>query len=90
MFKLKKNIKYICIILSIIVLILIILYINNVFKSEPFENTINTISYFEENSEKHKNPYIKNETNSDLNDVLWQKIDSEFMKQNWPNTFDFD
>ena len=35
-------------------------------KSEPFENTINTISYFEENSEKHKNPYIKNETNSDL------------------------
>ena len=90
MFKLKKNIKYIYIILSIIVLILIILYINNIFKSEPFENTINTISYFEENSEKHKNPYIKNETNSDLNDVLWQKIDSEFMKQNWPNTFDFD
>ncbi len=78
------------IILSIIVLILIILYINNVFKSEPFENTINNISYFEENSEKHKNPYIKNETNSDLNDVLWQKIDSEFMKQNCPNTFDFD
>ena len=25
-----------------------------------------------------------------LNQVIWQTLDTEFMKNNWPNTFDFD
>lgn len=36
--------------------------------------------------ENVKNPYIKNE----LPDIIWQKQDSEFMKNNYPSTFDFD
>ena len=86
MFIIKKN-KKICI---IIILILIILCINKFFIIEKFENAIDTINEFEKNSENHKNPYIKNETNNDLNDVIWQNLDSDFMKKNWPNTFDFD
>jgi len=90
MFIIKKN-KKLCILLCIIIiLILIILCINKFFIIEKFENTINTINDFENNIENHKNPYIKNETNNNLNNVIWQKIDSNFMKSNWPNTFDFD
>jgi len=57
---------------------------------EKFENTIDTINDFENNIENHKNPYIKNDTTNDLNNVIWQKIESKFMKRNWPNTFNFD
>ena len=57
---------------------------------EKFENTIDTINDFENKIEKHKNPYIKNDTTNDLNNVIWQKIESKFMKRNWPNTFNFD
>ena len=94
MFNIKKNIKKYkkIIILSIIllILILIILRINKFFIIKKFENTIDNINDLKKNIENHKNPYIKNETNNDLNNIIWQKIDSNFMKSNYPNTFNFD
>jgi FkbM family methyltransferase len=82
----KKNWLYIKIIISIILFILLIFFIfkinnnNNLF-IENFNN-----NDFEANIVKVKNPYIKNEHE----DIIWQNLDFDFMKKNWPNTFDFD
>jgi FkbM family methyltransferase len=82
----KKNWIYIKIIIIIILFILLIFFIfkinnnNNLF-IENFNN-----NDFEANIVKVKNPYIKTEHE----DVIWQNLDFDFMKNNWPNTFDFD
>ena len=67
------------ILLILLIFILLIIYFN--FCNKKFFNT---------NKEKFetiiKNPYIKDEHKG----IIWQSLESEFMKNNWPNTFDFD
>jgi FkbM family methyltransferase len=89
----KKTISHTKILIIIIIIILFVFLIyninsnnnNNKNNNKLFIENFNT-NNFEANIEKVKNPYIK----FDHQDVIWQKLDSEFMKKNWPNTFDFD
>lgn len=55
-------------------------------------NVNNNNNDFEKNTELVLNPYIKvNKDNiNEKHKILWQKLDNNFMKNNWPNTFDFD
>lgn len=86
----KKYLQIIIIISFIILLFFLIVYIK--YKKNNNNENFN-INNFEENIENAINPYIKSDTNTNTNtnkDIIWQKLDTEFMKNNWPNTFDFD
>ncbi len=82
----KKSLQIIIIILIIIITILIVFYIKNKVNNKSlFIEKFNS-NDFESNIENVKNPYIK----TDNQDVIWQKSDTEFMKNNFPSSFDFD
>ena len=82
-----SHIKLILIIILIILFIFLIYKINNQKKNNNlFIENFNNHNNFEGNIEKVKNPYIKTEHD----DVIWQNLEYDFMKKNWPNTFDFD
>ena len=76
----NKNKKKLCILLIIFIIFLLILCIKKIFISENFNNQ------YEENIANIKNPYIKTEHES----IVWQKLDSKFMKNNYPSNFEFD
>jgi len=44
---------------------------------------------FKNNLDNVANPYIKPTSNHN-NYILWPKLNTDFMKNNWPNTFDFE
>ena len=87
----KKNWVHVKIIIIILLIILFIFLIYNINNNKQKQNNNLSIENFnnndfEGNIEKVKNPYIKTEHE----DVIWQKLEFDFMKTNWPNTFDFD
>jgi len=97
--KLNKLNKILFIILFSIV-IGILLYIlffkqNNKNTVQKFNNILSSAADFDANIETIKNPYIKIDTSENTSenksiDIIWLKQDSEFMKNNFPSTFDFD
>ena len=86
----KINKKYLKI--TIIVIIIIILLVLNIkfFFIDKFTNNDDHKNNFEANIELAINPYIKTNTITDNHKIIWQKLDSNFMSKNWPNTFEFD
>jgi FkbM family methyltransferase len=84
----KINKKY----LKITIIVIIILLVLNIkfFLIDKFTNNDDHKNNFEENIELAINPYIKTNTITDNHKIIWQKLDSNFMSKNWPNTFDFD
>jgi len=89
----KINKTYMKIIIIVIIIIIFILLVLNYNKGriDKFSNdNDNDKSNFEENIELAINPYIKTNTVNDNHKIKWQKLDTNFMSKNWPNTFDFD
>ena len=93
-------ISIIILIVCIVCIVCIVYYTREHFIDTPISTSTSTSTYnFESNIElleNVKNPYIKINTiptsnNSNCSqEIIWQKLDSKFMKSNWPNTFDFD
>jgi FkbM family methyltransferase len=94
-----KKIILASILILIIILALVFFYIKyRKQNNETFNDIPITTSSFESNIEIVKNPYIKTNTptntpgstNINSADVIWQKQDTDFMKNNFPSTFEFD
>ena len=91
----KIKIKNLLLIILIIIIIIFLGYYSyysyyNYSKKYNIENFNTNINNFESNIENALNPYLKNNDDNQDKYIKWQKLDSEFMTNNWPNTFDFD
>jgi len=95
----KNNNFYYFRMVFVLIIIIILLYLNmKYFSIDKFTdiitNNVNNINNgdFEKNTEVVLNPYIKVDKDNinEKHKILWQKLDNNFMKSNWPNTFDFD
>jgi len=87
MIKIKNSKKLII----IIIICIILLYLNFILISKfTNKNENENETNFETNCELAINPYIKTNSINENHKIIWQKLDTQFMKQNWPNTFDFD
>ena len=100
----KKKVLYILLIIIVlfIIIFLLIFYknrielFNNINTNTDTTNITNITKItnieniesnkFEDTSVNVKNPYIKGEHQ----DIIWQNLDSEFMKNNYPSNFDFE
>ena len=95
MIKINKTYLKIIVIVIIIVIIILLVLNNNrgnidKFTNNKYNNDNNDKNNFEANIELAINPYIKTNTINDNHKIKWQKLDTNFMSKNWPNTFDFD